>query len=333
MCACFDQFVMALNQLRFIEIFINAVEQGSLRRAAAVQGISPQAASHALAQLEKQLGVRLLHRTTRHIALTQEGQQFLDVTRPALMALERAAQGVQATRDEIAGTLRIVGPRTIFLPVLWSLVDAFCTRHPEVQPDVTLDDQVSNWVTSRIDVGFRIARAPEEGVIARRLFPLQLIVCASPAYLAAHGAPQSIEDLSSHRCSVFRHSGTGRVLPWYFKVDGEVVSRDLPPSLSTNIAELEVEATLSGQVIGLLTGVSAAAHIRSGRLVPLLTSHVTDDLSIYMYYGSRNAQPRRVRAFIDLAIERLADSPAYVLSAKELALAEARGLRLNCLGV
>ena len=324
---CFEPCSMLPNQLRFIQTFIHAVEQGSLRRAAAVQGITPQAASHALAQLEKQLGVRLLHRTTRHIALTQEGQQFLDVTRPALSALERAVQGVHTTRDEMSGPLRIVGPRTVFMPVLWSLVEAFCASHPEVQPDVTLDDQVSNWVTGRIDVGFRIARAPEEGVIARRLFPLQLIVCASPAYIAAHGAPRSIDDLASHRCSVFRHGGTGRVLPWYFKVDGEVVSRELPPSLSTNMAELEVEASLSGQVIGLLTGVSAAAHIRSGRLVPLLTSHVTDDLSIYMYYGSRNAQPRRVRAFIDLAIERLADSSAYVLSAKELALAEARGLK------
>ena len=318
---------MAVNQLRSIETFLKAVEHGSLRGAAAAQGVTPQAASHALAQLEEQLGVRLLHRTTRNIALTQEGQQFLEATQPVLAALERAVQRVRTSKDEIAGQLSIVGPRSIFLPVLWPLLEEFGRLHPTVQPDVNLDDKRANWVTDRVDVGFRIARAPEEGLIARRLFPLQLITCASPAYLAAHGAPRTLEELVFHRCSVFRHGGTGRALPWYFKVDGEIVSRDVPPALSTNIAELEVEAALAGQVVALLTGVSAAAHIRAGRLVPLLTAHVTDDIGIYIYYGSRSAQPARVRAFIDLAIERLAGSADYVLSAKELAAAEAKGLK------
>jgi DNA-binding transcriptional LysR family regulator len=318
---------MALHQLRSIETFLKAVEHGSLRRAAAAQGVTPQAASHALAQLEQELGVRLLHRTTRHLALTQEGQQFLEATQPVLAALDRAVERVRTAKDEIAGPLSIVGPRTIFLPVLWPLVEEFCRLHPAVQPDINLDDRLTNWVTDRVDVGFRIARAPEEGLIARKLFPLQLIACASPAYLAAHGAPRSLDELVFHRCSVFRHGGNGRALPWYAKVDGQVVSRDIPPAISTNSAELEVEAALAGQVIAQLTGVSAAQHIRSGRLVPLLTKHATDDVGIYLYYGSRSAQPARVRAFIDLAIERLAGGADYVLSDKELAAAQAKGLK------
>jgi DNA-binding transcriptional LysR family regulator len=199
--------------------------------------------------------------------------------------------------------------------------------HPSVQPDINLDDKLANWVTDRVDVGFRIARAPEEGLIVRKLFPLQLIPCASPAYLAAHGAPRSLDELVFHRCSVFRHGGNGRALPWYAKVDGQIVSRDVPPAISTNSAELEVEAALAGQVIAQLTCVSAAEHIRSGRLIPLLTQHVTDDVAIYVYYGSRSAQPARVRAFIDLAIERLAGGAGYVLGGKELAAAEAKGLK------
>ena len=316
---------MPIPQLRAIETFMKAVEHGSLRRAAAAQGVSPQAASQAVAQLEQELGVRLLHRTTRSIALTDEGRQFLEASQPALAALERAVQRVGTSKDKIAGPLRIVGPRSVFLPVLWPLVDTFCRRYPEVQPDVSLDDRPGNWVQDRVDVGFRMARTAEEGLIARRLFTLQLIVCASPKYLAAHGAPRSVDELALHRCSVFRHGGTGRLLPWYFKVNGETVGRELAPAITTNNAELEVEAALSGQVLALLTGVSAAAHIRSGRLVPLLTAHVADDLGIYMYYGSRTAQPKRVRAFIDLAVERLTDCPEYVLGNKELATAEARG--------
>lgn len=316
---------MPISDFRAIETFAKAIELGSIRRAAAAQGVSPQAASQALAALEARLGVRLLHRTTRSIALTFEGQQFLEATQPALATLERAIERVRSAKEEIAGPLRIVAPKYSFLPLLWPLIDEFCRRHPGVQPDVKLDDRIGNWVADRADIGFRIGLPPEDGLAARRLFAMQLIVCAAPAYLAAHGAPNSIEQLASHRCSVFRHPGTGRVLPWLLKVGDEVISHDLPPALSTNDAQLETEAVLSGHVIGLLSGLSAAALIRAGRLVPLLAGHASDHMSVHVYYGSRTAQPSRVRAFIDLAVERLADSADYVLDDKELAMAEAKG--------
>lgn len=316
---------MPINEMRAIEMFAKAVELGSLRRAATAQGVSPQAASQALAQLEQHLGARLLHRTTRHLALTDEGQQFLEATQPALAALERAMQRVRASKDEVAGPLRIVAPKSSFLPVIWPVIDEFCRVHAEVQPEVHLDDRIGNWVQDRADVGFRVGAPPEEGLIARRLFAVQLIVCAAPSYLAAHGAPNSMDDLAAHRCSMFRSPGSGRVLPWYFKVGAEVVSRDLPPALSTNDTELECEAVLSGHVIGQVANLSAAPHIRSGRLVPLLTKHATDHMSVHVYYGSRSAQPVRVRAFIDLAVERLVDTAVYELSGKELAAAEAKG--------
>ncbi|SHM85567.1 LysR substrate-binding domain-containing protein [Rhizobacter sp. OV335] len=316
---------MPISDLRAIETFTKAIELGSIRRAAAAQGVSPQAASQALAALEERLGVRLLHRTTRSIALTSEGHQFLEAAQPALAALERAADRIRSAKDEIAGPLRIVAPKYSFLPVLWPLVDEFCRRHPEVQPDVKLDDRIGNWVQDRTDVGFRIGSPPEDGLSVRRLFAMQLIVCAAPAYIATHGAPTSIEALASHRCSAFRHPGSGRVVPWLFKVDGEVVARDIFPTLSTNDAQLETEAVLSGQVIGMLPGLSAAGLIRAGRLVPLLVEHITDHMGVHVYYGSRTAQPSRVRAFIDLAVERLAGSSDYVLDARELAAATSKG--------
>lgn len=316
---------MPINDLRAIETFIKAIELGSIRRAAAAQGVSPQAASQALAALEQRLGVRLLHRTTRSLALTTEGQQFLDAAQPALAALERAGDSVRNVKQAIAGPLRIVAPKYSFLPVLWPLLDEFCNTHPDVEPDVKLDDRIGSWVAERTDVGFRIGMPPEDGVSVRRLFAMQLIVCASPAYIARHGAPANIEQLALHRCSAFRHPGSGRVLPWLLKVDGEVTSVNVRPALSSNDAQLETQAVLSGQVISLLSGLSAAAPIRSGQLVPLLTTHVTDHMSVHVYYGSRAAQPSRVRAFIDLTIARLLDAPDYVLSPKELDEAEAKG--------
>lgn len=269
--------------------------------------------------------MRLLHRTTRHISLTDEGQKFLGATQPALPTLERAMRRVRMFKDHVTGSLRIVGPRSSFLPIIWPLVDEFCAAHPDIQPDVHLDDRIGNWVQDRADVGFRVGAPPEDGLIARRLFPIQLVVCAAPAYLARHGAPRSLEALALHRCSMFRHPGTGRVLPWFFKVDGELVARDLPPALSTNDVELEIEAVLSGHVLGLLANIGVAQHIRSGRLVPLLTAHAADHMSVHIYYGSRSDQPTRVRAFIDLAVEPLLETQAYVTSAKELAAAEAKG--------
>ncbi|MGY3230551.1 DNA-binding transcriptional LysR family regulator [Luteibacter sp. HA06] len=316
---------MAIHDIRAIDLFTKAVELGSIRRAAGVHGVSAQAASKALATLEQKLGVRLLHRTTRGIALTSEGQQFLEGAQPALAALERAIEGVRTAKDEIAGPLRIVAPRYGFGTLLWPLIDAFCHLHPAVEAHLKLDDRVGDWVHDRADVGFRIGVAPEDGVAVRRLLAVQLIVCAAPSYIAAYGAPTSIEQLVAHRCSVLRHSATGRVLPWLLKRDGEVISLDLQPSLSTNDAGLEIEAVLSGHAIGLLASSSVAPLIRSGQLVPLLTRHVADHLSLFVYYGSRARQPSRVRAFIDFVVDRLGQSSAYVLDARELALASAKG--------
>jgi DNA-binding transcriptional LysR family regulator len=322
---------MPINELRSITTFAKTAELGSIRRAAAAQGITPQAASQALAQLEEHIGVRLFHRTTRSMALTDEGRQFLEAAQPALAGLQRALHIARRAKDEIAGPLRIVGPRSTFLPALWPVLDEFCRSYPEVQPDVQLDDRIGNWVEDRVDVGFRVGTSAAEGVIARRLLTVQLIICAAPEYLSRYGAPDHLDGLASHRCSVFRHPSTGKVLPWHVKIGDGVVGHEVVPALCTNVEEVETEAVLAGQAIGQLTGVTAAAHIRSGRLVPLLTAHVADQSGLFVYYGSRSA-PARARAFIELAVSRLAGNPAYELSAKELAAAEAEG-RTRCSAV
>lgn len=316
---------MPINELRSITIFAKTAELGSLRKAADAQGMTPQAASQALAQLEQHLGVRLFHRSTRSMALTDEGRQLLETAVPALAALQRSLAVTRRARDEIAGPLRIVAPRSVLLPALWPLLDAFCRRYPEVQPDVELDDRIGNWVEDRVDVGFRIGVSPAEGVIARKLFPLQLIICAAPAYLAGHGAPDSLSALAAHRCTAFRSPGTGRVVPWYVKEGDSVMQQQVVPALCVNDEALETEAVLAGHAIGMLTAIAAASHIRTGRLVPLLTKHMADQSSVFIYYGSRAAQPARVRAFINLAVERLANNPEFVLKTTELAEAERKG--------
>jgi DNA-binding transcriptional LysR family regulator len=310
---------MLSRDIRAIEMLAKAVALGSLRQAAAAQGVTAQAASQAVSQLEESLGVRLLHRTTRSLSLTEEGRQLLDATQPALAVFDRAFARARLAKDEIAGPLRIVGPRSAFAPVLWPVIDEYCRLYPDVQPEVQLNDNVGDWVLDRVDVGFRFGSPPAEGLIARPLFAAQLIICASPEYLARHGVPRSLDELALHRCSVFRHPGTGLVFPWYVNVGGEIQTREFPPTLATNDSDLEIEAALSGQVIAQLSSLSAAALIRAGRLVPLLTTHVASNLHLYAYYGSRRAQPLRVRKFIDLAVARLTANQVLTLSQDELA--------------
>lgn len=317
---------MSMNEFRSLSTFVRTVELGSLSKAAVAQGISPQAASKALGQLEQHLGVRLFHRTTRSMSLTEEGQRLFETAKPSLIGLEQALQGVRQTKEDLAGPLRIVGPRSVLQPVLGPVLDEYCRLYPEVQPDVCLDDRVGNWVEDRVDVGFRLGNPPEEGLIARRLLSMQLVICAAPGYLRKYGVPKTLSDLETHRCSAFRRASDGHVAPWFVKVGGNTQEQHVRPAFCTNDEAFELRAVLAGEVITQVAVPSAAPLIRAGRLIPLLVEHMTDSHSLFLYYGSRTAQPARVRRFIDLAIERLADGTEFVLRKEELEHAHAEGI-------
>lgn len=317
---------MSINELRSITTFVRTVELGSLSKAAMAQQISPQAASKALGQLEKYLGVRLFHRTTRSMSLTEEGQRLFEAVQPSLIGLHQSLDAARQTKEDLAGPLRIVGPRTVLLTVIGPVLDEYSRLYPEVQPDVQLDDRVGNWVEDRVDVGFRLGNAPEEGLIARRLFPMQLVICAAPSYLRKYGVPQSLNELDSHRCSAFRRSSDGRIVPWRVRVGDSMQDQHVRPAFCTNDEAFELRAVLAGEVIGQLAVPTAASLIRSGRLVPLLLDHMVDHYSLFIYYGSRTAQPARVRRFIDLVIDRLSGNTDFVLGQEELMSANTKGV-------
>lgn len=307
-----------MNEVRAISIFIRAATLGNLRKAAVDQGISPQAASHAVMQLEKSLGVRLFHRTTRKLSLTEEGQRLLQGVEPALAMLSSAIDDARRSKEEVAGPLRVSAPAALGRAVLWPSILEFAALYPDVQLDVRFDDRFTDLISDRADVGFRGGSPPSEGAIARRLLPIQLIVCASPAYIERRGMPQTIDDLDAHRCTGYRRANTGKQAPWEFLLGSEIVYREIAASLCANDLDAEAEAVLAGLAIGQLGSFSAVSHIRAGRLVPLLTQHMTERESIYIYYRHRTEQPLRVRTFIDFMIARLADNSEFFLAASEL---------------
>jgi DNA-binding transcriptional LysR family regulator len=313
-----------MNEVRAISVFVRTATLGNLRRAAVDLGISPQAASQAVMQLEKSLGVRLFHRTTRKLSLTEEGERLLQGVEPALAMLSSAIDDARRSGEEVAGPLRVSAPAALGRTVLWPLILEFLALYPDVQLDVRFDDQLTDLVTERADVGFRGGSPPSAGAIARRLLPIQLIVCASPGYIERHGAPQTVDDLGDHRCSGYRRANTGKQAPWEFTIDGEIVYREMAASVCSNDIDAETEAVLAGAAIGQLGSFSAVSHIRAGRLVPLLTRHVTQRESIYIYYRRRTEQPLRVRTFIDFIVARLADNTQFFLTPEELRAASVK---------
>nr|WP_319743757.1 LysR substrate-binding domain-containing protein [Pigmentiphaga sp.] len=269
-------------------------------------------------QLERALGVRLFHRTTRKLTLTDEGQRLLEQAAPALSQLVAALDEVRRSGHEDSGLLRVSAPSALGRAVLWPYMLEFSAAHPGIQLDVQFDDHLTDLVSQRADVGFRGGIAPAGGTIGRRLLPIQLIVCAAPDYLERHGAPRSVDDLAHHRCTGYRRANTGKVAPWEFVVGGETVYRDFPATLCSNDLDAEVEAVLTGGAIGQLGSFSAVPHIRAGRLVPLLLDHVSERDALYIYYRRRTEQPQRVRAFIDFMVERLANNSRFYLDRTEL---------------
>lgn len=309
-----------MDELRAITTFVRAAESGSFNKAAQVQGTTPQAVSKTIRQLEERLGVRLFHRTTRKSSLTEEGRHLFDDVRANLDGLTDAVNKARdrSSRDD-EGPIRMSAGGSVGRKVLMPVLADFARQSPGIEFDLLLEDRTTDTVGERIDVGFRAGNPPTAQVVARRLFSIQQIVCAAPKYLAAHGTPQSLGDLSRHRCTGYRQPGTGRPIPWEFEVDGETQFMPIRASMCCSDPEAEMHAVLAGMGIGQIDSINSAAWIRSGELVPLLTSHVSERMGLYVYYAQRTQMPARVRRFIDFVAQRLRGSLEFNVPVAELA--------------
>lgn len=313
-----------MDELRAISTFVRAAESGSFNKAAHMQGTTPQAVSKAIRQLEQHLGVRLFHRTTRKSSLTEEGQRLFDSVRANLDGLTGAINKARSAVRDDEGLIRISAGGSAGRKVLLPVLVAFAQKYPAIEFDLLFEDRTTDAVGERIDVGFRAGNPPTAQVVARRLFSIQQIVCASPSYLDAHGSPRQLDELCTHRCTGYRQPGTGRPMPWEFDVKGETLFRQMPVVLCCGDPDAEMQAVAAGMGVGQIDSINAAAPIRAGELIPLLTSHITDRMGFYIYYAQRADMPGRVRKFIDFAVERLLASEDFYLPMAELrALAKA----------
>ncbi|ELX10667.1 transcriptional regulator LysR family [Janthinobacterium sp. HH01] len=293
-----------MDKARVISLFIGVVRAKSFSQAAVEAGLTPQAVSKAVRQLEEHLGVRLFHRTTRSLSLTEEGLRLFELSNPGLRLLDEALDQVRNSRLEADGLIHVAAPMSIGNAVIIPLLPEFQRRYPGAHFDLQLDDHFTDLVESKIDVGFRAGSPPERNLISRKLGDIVLLPCATPAYLALHGTPQTVSDLQQHRCTGFRRPNTGRMMPWELQVDGATVYQEVPAVASFNTVEGELVAVLSGVGIGQLPVFMIEAELASGALVPLLPHTASGNSGVFMYYQQRTQMPLRVRHFIDFVAER-----------------------------
>ena len=287
-------------------------------RAAAVDlGMSRSALSHAIAALEAQLGIRLFHRTTRSVALTEAGSQFVDAVAPALGDIRVAFETIGAQRATPAGTLRINTSLGAAREVMSLLLD-YIGRFPEMKIDLVTEGRLTDIVRDGFDAGIRIAEAVPQDMIAVPLGPqMQPVVVATPSYLADHPAPLTPQALRQHRC-IRSRMPSGVIWRWEFERRGEILSVDVDGPLTFDETSLMIEAALASVGLAYVSYSDVARALEAGHLVRVLEDWTPPYPGLCLYYSGRRHLPAGMRALVDLIHDRRAslDTPPHDLAGR-----------------
>jgi DNA-binding transcriptional LysR family regulator len=300
--------VVYMQTIRALTMFLAVANARSFRKAAVDHGISPQAVSKAVKQLETHLGLKLLHRTTRHLSLTEDGEQLFQNANLGMQLLTDAIVGLEESKQGMEGVIRLAAPLAFGNRILLPIIDEFQTLNPDVHFDLMLSDEFVDTITLRIDIGFRAGQSPARDVISRKLGDIVSVICASPKYIEKHGLPQCLDDLETHRCTGFLHPQTGKELPWEVHVNGEISYVHVPSVARFNNIEAEIEAVKRGVGIGQLSEYLIKDELESGELIQIIPDGWVPRLGIYMYYSERTKIPTRVRKFLDFCMSKMTDN-------------------------
>ncbi|MBS2017682.1 MAG: LysR family transcriptional regulator [Deltaproteobacteria bacterium] len=285
--------------------FVRAAELGSFAAAARHLDMSPAAVGQAVQRLEEGFGVKLLHRSTRRMRLTDDGRLLFERCKTLVNELATVGDVLQEARGEVSGPLRISAPAGLARTHVLPLVASFLRLHPEV--DVTLDatDTVRDVGAGDVDVAFRILRPADSSVVTRRLGRIAATTVASPAYLERHGRPRHPRDLAARRCVLYRHAATGVLTPLTFRIQDRDRTVVPPAAIVVNDVDAGVESAALGLGIAQPPATYVAQHVADGRLVTILDRFVAHPWTLYLCRPAGSRVPARVRAFMDLAQREL----------------------------
>jgi DNA-binding transcriptional LysR family regulator len=285
-------------------VFARVVEAGSFTAAAKRLGSSKAHVSKQIAALERRLGAQLLRRTTRQMNLTEVGQLFYDRCVRVLEEAEEAERSVQHMYAAPRGEIRMAAPMSFGLLHVSRLMPAFLERHPEVRVDLRTSDAYTDLIDERFDLAIRIGALPDSTLVARRLAPIRLVLCATPRYLEEHGRPETPDDLRAHNCLAYM----GKNETWNFTNNRSV---EVSCNLNVNNGDALLAAALEGAGIVYLPSFLAGPKISEGLLELVLEDDTPQRLAAYAVYpASRHLSPK-VRAMVDFLVESLGSKPVW----------------------
>ncbi|MBP1887143.1 LysR family transcriptional regulator [Sinorhizobium mexicanum] len=290
---------MNRTQLSQLAVLSAVAAHGSFRGAAKELGVAPSAVSHAVGSLEASLGVRLLARTTRSVAPTEEGRRLLERLRPALDEIAHALEAAAEARERPAGNLRITAPRFAADLILAPRLGAFLDRFPDIVLELANEDGFTDIVEQGYDAGIRLGESLEADMIAVKVGPdLTSAVVAAPAYFERHGRPSHPRDLAGHRC-IRRRFSNGTLYRWEFEKEGEEITVSVAGPLILGEDRPIIKAALGGAGLAYLFETRVAEYVAAGRLERVLEDWCAPYAGPYLYYPSRRQMRPALRAFID----------------------------------
>lgn len=291
-----------MDQLLAMRVFSRVAERGSFAHAADELDISRAAASGHVAALEKHLGVRLLNRTTRRVGLTAEGAEYLRRCRRILDEVQDAEQTLQGARSRPQGLLRVEVPVAFGRYLLLPALPEFVQRYPAIDLDIRLNDRVVDLVAERVDVALRVGSVHQSGLVTRRVTQLNVVTCAAPAYLAAHGEPLTPDDLRGHRLLATTPAGGGSP-EWNYPSPYTSRRLKLHFAMRFNAAEAPVIAAAAGLGITRTVDLLVAEYVARGELKFVLNDFMMPGAPVSLVYPSAGHQAPKVRVFSDFAAD------------------------------
>ena len=294
-----------METLSNIESFVRSAELGSFSAAARRLSLTPGGVSKNVAKLEAALGVRLFHRSTRSLSLTEAGERFLAEVASGLESIQAAVSQASVTSEQPAGTLKVAMAMAFGRYYILPLLSEFLSLYPAIKPDWRLDNRPVDLVSDGFDVaiGGGIDLAP--GVVVRELAKVYLVLAASPAYLARNFTPQIPADLYKLDALVRFSQSTHRITPWHLKtLAGEQVTVELQPRITLNDPEALCEAAVAGLGVAHVPMSHAVRYFESGELVRVLPDWYTEKGTLSLYFAAKKYMPAKTRVFIDFIVER-----------------------------
>jgi DNA-binding transcriptional LysR family regulator len=301
---------MGMDRFVGMAVFVRVVEEGSFAAAARHFGLSPAMASKHVQALEQRLGARLLNRTTRRVSPTEIGRDYCERARRILADLDEADRAAEDQQAAPRGQLRVSASYTFGVGHVAPAIADYLAAYADVSVDLVLNDRHIDLIEDGFDVAVRIGQLPDSSLIARRLAPVRLVLCASPAYVARHGAPRRPQDLTAHNCLVYTYAASRD--EWRFTgPDGRPEDVRVSGRFLANNGDALRVLAVKGEGIILEPAFSVVDDLRAGRLVRLLPDHEVRQAAIHAVYPHSRLLSAKVKTFVDFLAARFGAGAAW----------------------